>query len=152
MSRNTITAEQLRAKGYELINGQWTKQRTPLPAQPAQPAKPKRQPGQTAVGVMNKTEARFYEWLKEHYLDAELAKAVYYERVKLRVGDNSFYTPDFCVIDNCGELTLYEVKGAYIRDKALAKPKAAAMLYPHFKFILAQWLDGHWKFKELSPC
>jgi hypothetical protein len=56
-----------------------------------------------------------------------------FEGIKLRLADNTFYTPDFAVMLANGELELHEVKGFW-QDDARVKIKIAADLYP-MRFI-----------------
>lgn len=56
-----------------------------------------------------------------------------FEGIKLRLADNTFYTPDFAVMLTNGALEMHEVKG-YWQDDARAKIKIAADLYP-MKFV-----------------
>ena len=58
------------------------------------------------------------------------------------------YWPDFA----CGP-NLYEVKGGYIRDRAMHKVKAAlrpAIALGFEGIWLAQWKDGGWKVTEVT--
>ena len=59
-----------------------------------------------------------------------------FEGIKLRLADNTFYTPDFAVMRCSGQLEMHEVKG-YWQDDARVKIKVAADAYP-FKFIAAK--------------
>ena len=56
-----------------------------------------------------------------------------FEGLKLRLADNTFYTPDFAVMAADGVIECHEVKGFW-QDDARAKIKVAADLYP-FRFI-----------------
>ena len=56
-----------------------------------------------------------------------------FEGLKLRLADNTFYTPDFAVMSADGVMECHEVKGFW-QDDARAKIKIAADLYP-FRFI-----------------
>lgn len=88
--------------------------------------------GRLKPGTMNKTEA-----LYDCVLDAKKhhGEILWYrfEGVKLRLADNTFYTPDFAVMSSDGVMEMHEVKGFW-RDDARAKIKIAADLYP-FRFI-----------------
>ena len=102
--------------------------------------------GRLPTGAMNKTEAAYERDLK----DAQaLGDVLWYkfEAVKLRLADNTFYTPDFAVMANDGVLEMHEVKGFW-QDDARVKIKVAASLYP-FRFIAVQVLPkkqgGGWK-------
>ena len=102
--------------------------------------------GRLPVGTMNRTEAAYAVDLR----DAEyLGDVAWYkfEGVKLRLADNTFYTPDFAVMLASGELEMHEVKGFW-QDDARVKIKVAASQYP-FRFIAVQPLSkkagGGWK-------
>lgn len=88
--------------------------------------------GRLKVGQMNKTEAE-YAALLEQMRRAGTVAWFKFEGVKLRLADNTFYTPDFAVMLAGGRMQLHEVKGHWM-DDARAKIKIAADLYP-FEFI-----------------
>lgn len=95
---------------------------------------------------MNKTEAAYERDLR----DAQMAGDVLwyrFEGVKLRLADNTFYTPDFAVMIATGELQMHEVKGFW-QDDARVKIKVAADQYP-FQFIAvtarSKKQGGGWK-------
>jgi hypothetical protein len=93
--------------------------------------------GRLPVGTMNKTEAAYERDLR----DAQtLGDILWYrfEGVKLRLADNTFYTPDFIVLGSDGVLECHEVKGFWA-DDARVKIKVAADQYPfRFKAVKAQ--------------
>ena len=60
-----------------------------------------------------------------------------YERVTLKLADDTRYTPDFYVLELDGSVSLIEVKG-FMRDDALVKLKVAASQFPEFRFYLYQ--------------
>jgi hypothetical protein len=88
--------------------------------------------GRMKAGQMNKTEAEYAE-------DLDWAKSFghiqwyKFEGIKFRLADNTFYTPDFIVMSESGEIEVHEVKGFWT-DDARVKIKVAADMYP-FKFI-----------------
>lgn len=88
--------------------------------------------GRLKTGQMNGTEAEYDAILdgRRHHGEVAWYK---FEGVKLRLADNTFYTPDFAVMLSDGSMQLHEVKG-YWQDDAKAKIKVAASLYP-FEFI-----------------
>lgn len=89
--------------------------------------------GRLPPGEMNPTERAYAEHLE---LLKQAGEITWYgfEAIKLRLGKNTFYTPDFAVRLNNGELEFHEVKGFW-RDDARVKIKNAAYLYPIFRFI-----------------
>ena len=68
----------------------------------------------------------------------------WYERIKLRLGDGCWYTPDFVTIGMDLQLTFHEVKGGHIWDDAKVKFKVAREQYPEFDFELHQKKQGSW--------
>lgn len=88
--------------------------------------------GRLKAGQMNKTERAYAERLE--YLRSIGAVAWYkFEGVKLRLADNTFYTPDFAVMLADGRMEMHEVKGHWT-DDARVKIKVAADMYP-FQFV-----------------
>lgn len=88
--------------------------------------------GRLKTGQMNKTEQAYAERLMLLQHAGEIAWFKF-EGVKLRLADNTFYSPDFAVMLASGEMEMHEVKGFW-QDDARAKIKIAADLYP-FRFI-----------------
>ena len=88
--------------------------------------------GRLKTGTMNKTEAAYDAHLAilERTGDILWRK---FEGLKLRLADNTFYTPDFAVMARDGVLECHEVKGFWT-DDARAKIKIAADMYP-FRFF-----------------
>ena len=92
--------------------------------------------GRLKTGERNKTEAAYESALRDAHT---LGDILWYkfEGVKLRLADNTFYTPDFAVIAKDGVLECHEVKGFWA-DDARVKIKVAADLYPfRFKAVKA---------------
>lgn len=88
--------------------------------------------GRMKPGQMNKTEQAYADRLE--YLRSDGAVAWYkFEGVKLRLADNTFYTPDFAVMLADGRMEMHEVKGHWT-DDARVKIKVAADMYP-FQFV-----------------
>ena len=88
--------------------------------------------GRLPKGTMNRTEAAYARHLDEQ----QYAGAVLwwkFEGLKLRLADNTFYTPDFAVLAADGVLECREIKGFW-QDDARAKIKIAADIYP-FRFM-----------------
>jgi hypothetical protein len=84
--------------------------------------------GRLKVGTMNKTEAAYAVTLDARRYSGEVAWFKF-EGMKLRLADNTFYTPDFAVMLADGALEMHEVKGFW-QDDARAKIKIAADIYP----------------------
>lgn len=88
--------------------------------------------GRLKPGKMNQTEAAYAEHLRALQHAGEILWHRF-EGIKLRLADNTFYTPDFAVLAADGVMELHEVKGFW-QDDARAKIKIAADQYP-FRFI-----------------
>lgn len=103
--------------------------------------------GRLKTGQMNKTEEA-YSRLLDTLVACQDVLWWKFEGVKLRLADNTFYSPDFAVLRASGHLELHEVKGGFWTDDARVKIKVAADLYP-MQFIAVQALPkskgGGWK-------
>jgi hypothetical protein len=82
---------------------------------------------------MKKSEAWYEGWLRADSGNV----TVRFEPVKLRLAAATFYTPDFMVTRDDGEIVFHEVKGGWWEDDARVKIKVAAEMYPEFRFIAA---------------
>ena len=105
--------------------------------------------GRLKVGTMNKTEAAYAATLDARRHAGEVAWFKF-EGMKLRLADNTCYTPDFAVMLADGALEMHEVKGFWT-DDARAKIKIAADMYP-VRFIALQLISkkngGGWRAEE----
>lgn len=105
--------------------------------------------GRLPVGTLNKTELAYQETLE---LLKQNGSVVWYrfEGIKLRLADNTFYTPDFAVMRSDGVMECHEVKG-YWQDDARVKIKVAADSYP-FRFFgvkaLPKKSGGGWSYEQ----
>lgn len=88
--------------------------------------------GRLKTGQMNKTESGYSAHLALLQAAGEILW-YRFEGVKLRLADNTFYTPDFAVLAADGVIEMHEVKGFW-QDDARAKIKIAADQYP-FRFM-----------------
>jgi hypothetical protein len=88
--------------------------------------------GRLPVGTMNKTEAAYHDYLTQ-LQHKGLILWHKFEAMKLRLADNTFYSPDFAVLAASGLMEMHEVKGWWMED-AKVKIKVAASLYP-IKFV-----------------
>ena len=95
------------------------------------------------AGRMNKLEAAYAERL-DSFVKMGLISSFKYEAVKLRLADNTFYTPDFMVVGSDGTIAMHETKG-YWEDDARVKIKVAAEMFPFFIFIGAQFKRKTWE-------
>jgi hypothetical protein len=87
--------------------------------------------GRLKVGQMNRTEAAYAEHLER--IKGTVIAWYRFEGIKLRLADNTFYTPDFAVMLMDGTMECHEIKGFW-RDDAKVKIKVAAEMYP-FRFL-----------------
>lgn len=101
--------------------------------------------GRLPTGVMNKTEAAYAQYLE---LQKRAGAVVWYEfeALKLRLADNTFYTPDFAVMGPDGVIEIHEIKGFW-RDDARVKIKVAASKFP-FRFKAFTKAGNGWKEEE----
>jgi hypothetical protein len=95
----------------------------------------------------NKTEERFWQMQQLRARVGEI-RAAYWEPWKMRLADNTYYTPDCMVIENDGTLTIYEVKG-YWQEDARVKIKVAAALHPYVRFVAVQHQKSQWIYEPI---
>lgn len=102
--------------------------------------------GRLRVGAQNKTEAAYEATVLRPGMMAGEIAWYRFEGLKLRLADNTFYTPDYAVMRSDGLIEVHEVKGFWT-DDARVKIKVAAEQYP-FRFIavkaLAKKAGGGW--------
>jgi hypothetical protein len=107
--------------------------------------------GRLKTGERNKSEAQYEVQLQNRLHIGEILWYKF-EGLKLRLADNTFYTPDFAVMLANGQIECHEVKGFW-QDDARAKIKIAAELYP-FRFIavkaLAKKHGGGWEIEAFE--
>ena len=103
--------------------------------------------GRIKTGEMNRTEAAYDQHLASRP-DVAWRK---FEGIKLRLADNTFYTPDFAVMLTGGQMECHEVKGGIWSDDARVKIKVAASMYP-IRFVAvtraAKRDGGGWSVEE----
>ncbi|WP_454871767.1 hypothetical protein [Paraburkholderia xenovorans] len=112
------------------------------------PVQRMQQLGRLGTGRMNKTEAAYEQVLAARL---HIGEILFYrfEAHKLRLADNTFYTPDFTVIVANGSTEYHEVKGRWT-DKARTKIKVAATQHP-YRFIAIKRAGRHgWSFEDLT--
>lgn len=110
--------------------------------------------GRLKTGEMNKTEAAYSKVL-ESMIQAGEVLWFKFEGIKFRLADNTFYTPDFCVMTKSGYIEFHEVKGSlhFIQDDAMVKIKVAQDLYPFVFKLLAprsKKAGGGWDIKVVG--
>lgn len=103
--------------------------------------------GRLKAGTKNQTESRYEETVLKPMLMAGDIAWYRFEGLKLRLADNTFYTPDYAVMLVNGLIQCHEVKGFW-QDDARAKIKIAADQYP-FEFLAVKALPkgkgGGWE-------
>ena len=88
--------------------------------------------GRLRYGQANRTEAAYGEHLEALKMAGDVLW-YRFEGLKLRLADNTFYTPDYAVMKSDGLIECHEVKGFW-EDAARIKIKVAAEMYP-FRFL-----------------
>lgn len=105
--------------------------------------------GRLKKGAMNRTEQAYAEYLESRKIAGEVSW-FRFEGIKLRLADNTSYSPDFAVLLSNNEMELHEVKGFW-QDDARVKIKVAAEMFP-FRFIAvkakAKKHGGGWEREE----
>ena len=107
--------------------------------------------GRMKAGAMNKTEKAYADHLERLKHAGDI---VWYEfeSIKFKLGDKTFYTPDFVVMRPDGLLEVHEVKGFW-RDDARVKIKVAAERFP-MVFVAVKALSkkqgGGWDYENFS--
>lgn len=102
--------------------------------------------GRLKVGQMNNTEMA-YAAVLESLRRADIVAWYRFEGLKLRLADNTFYTPDFALMRSSGQIECHEVKGFW-QDDARVKIKIAAEQYPFlFKAVKAKKRAGKYEWE-----
>jgi hypothetical protein len=103
---------------------------------------------------MNRTEAKYSAYLKQRIDVGEIRWALF-EPIKIRLADNTFYTPDFLIVANDGCFEAHEVKTYWKsaersgwQEDARVKIKVAAETLPIRFLAVTQMPDGSWEFEE----
>lgn len=89
---------------------------------------------QRQQGRMNKTEQRYFTDILEPGMRRGAILSADFDAIKLRIGDNCFYTPDFLVQLRDGTMELHEVKG-FMEDDARVKISSIAEKYPFTVYL-----------------
>lgn len=109
---------------------------------------------------MNATESAYAQVLQGRLLAGQVA-AYWFEGIKLRLGLNLWFTPDFLVQMADRTVEVHEVKATWrggrhagkagFREDARVKIKAAAHQYPLFRFIAVRLDRSEWHAEEIKP-
>lgn len=81
----------------------------------------------------NRWESDYEKDVLRILLMAGEIRAYHFEGMRLRLADNTTYTPDWFVVYP-GHFEFHEVKGFW-REDAKVKIKVAAEMFPYFKFV-----------------
>lgn len=99
--------------------------------------------GRMPKGKMNKTEAAY-----ARHLDTLIAAGdviMYdFERINIRLANQTYYKIDFLVLKSNMQLEAHEVKG-YWTDDARVKIKCAAEAMPYLPFFAIKMQGGGWQ-------
>jgi hypothetical protein len=120
---------------------------TPVPKLTLRPRASVMAVGRTGRGAMNKTEARYASEVLDVRKGLGEVADYWYESVKLRLADGSWFTVDFFVMLADGRLEAHEVKGFW-REAARVRIKVAAECYPFLFFSASRRKakdGGGWK-------
>lgn len=102
-------------------------------------------------GQMNRLEEKYAALLDGRKAAGEIL-SWWFEGVKLKLADLTFFTPDFFVMLADGMLEFHDVKGGFFEDDARVKIKVAADRFP-FRFVVARAKrvkdGGGWEFEEI---
>lgn len=105
--------------------------------------------GRLPIGTMNKLEQSYANHLEQRKIAGEVLWYKF-EGIKLRLGDKTFYTPDFAVLAADEVMEMHECKG-FMQDDAAVKIKVAAGSFP-FRFFLVKVRPkkdgGGWNLRE----
>lgn len=72
-----------------------------------------------------------------------------YEPIRLRLGEGSWYKPDFGALTKSDSFWLYEIKGFW-REAARVRIKVAADRYPFFHFCAVTKKGPVWEFENFG--
>ena len=115
-----------------------------LQRKPANPKAAMQALGRLPKGRMNKTETLYAQHLEARKHAGEI-QGYWFEGMKFRLADATFYTPDFMVLLANGELQAHEIKGFWT-DDARVKIKVAAATHP-VAFVAIQRKSGDWVYE-----
>ena len=95
----------------------------------------------SSQGKMNSTEKNYARLLDS------MGLVWWFEAVKLRLADKTFYTPDFMVL-TADAIEMHEIKGGFFRDDARVKWKVAADQFYMFRWKWCVYKAKQWKVTE----
>lgn len=101
-------------------------------------------------------ENRYEQAWREHVQNNVQQSGIFFEPIKFRLADRTYYTPDYIMLAMDGTIEAHEVKGSWKapgQDDSRVKIKVAAELFPWIKFIAIEAkprpkkYGGGWEFK-----
>lgn len=110
------------------------------PASIAAPAKKRRT-------VLNSLERDYLDRLLTLVAIHDYARVLEHESIALRIANGAQFRPDFPVVALDNVLEFHEVKGFW-REAARVRIKAAASIYPCFRFFGVRRIDGAWQYER----
>lgn len=110
--------------------------------------------GRLKKGVMNKTEATYARHLEALLFNSDIAWFGF-ERLTIKLANDTRLTPDFAIMYNSGEMHFHDVKGSkfIFQDDAKVKMKVAAETIPFRFFVVyprTQKNGGGWDLHEIN--
>jgi hypothetical protein len=99
-------------------------------------------------GVPNKTESLRLRELEVQKVAGEVLDFGF-ERLKLRLADGAWFTPDIDVVYPDRHVEIEEVKGHW-REAAMVRIKVAAEQFPCFKFTALRRVKGAWERQQFG--
>lgn len=100
-------------------------------------------------GTMNKLESRYAAHL-ERERHAGRVSAYYFEALKFRLADKTWYSPDFMVLRPDGMLELHECKGGFMEEDANVKLKVTSEVYWMYPVFLVKEVRGAFVLREIA--
>ena len=98
-------------------------------------------------GVLNGLERDYLARVSTLIALGELRDVLEHESIALRIANGAQFRPDFPVVALDNVLEFHEVKGFW-REAARVRIKAAASIYPCFRFFGVRRIDGAWQYER----
>ena len=138
MSKQRFTAEILKAKGFNVSeNGAFQKHDSSVKTEQKQKARGKFSNVKKNDKGMNKTESTYSLHLEARKLAGEIHD-YWFEKMTLKIADDTRLTVDFLIQMRDGSLQLHDTKGhrKIYTDDAKVKMKVAANMFPFEFFVV----------------
>lgn len=109
--------------------------------------------GRLPKGRMNKTEQAYAEILDVQKASGRILDYKFHA-IRVRLADNTYYEPDFLVLNGKSEIEIHETKGGFTTDKGRLKVKLAAEALGWFRILLCHKLPkkagGGWRVEQFG--